>query len=92
MSSDHREGETPVPIPNTAVKPFFADDSIWVTVCESRALLDLNKQKSPGDKHHPGFLLIMINPTKPMSLYGQGLKPGKMIGGQKHDIVYVHLR
>ena len=31
---------TPVPIPNTAVKPFSADDTAWVTVWESRSSPD----------------------------------------------------
>ena len=31
---NNREGGTPVPIPNTEVKPFIADDS----VCENRTL------------------------------------------------------
>ena len=35
---DHSEGETPVPIPNTEVKPFNADGTAWVTVWESRTL------------------------------------------------------
>ena len=35
---DHGEGETPVPIPNTEVKPFSADGTAWVTVWESRTL------------------------------------------------------
>ena len=35
---DHGGGETPVPIPNTAVKPFSADGTAWVTVWESRTL------------------------------------------------------
>ncbi len=48
MASNYREGETPVPIPNTEVKPLFADDSIRVAVCERRALLDL--KKSPVGK------------------------------------------
>ena len=34
----NRERETPVPIPNTAVKPLFADGTARVTVWESRAL------------------------------------------------------
>ena len=29
-------GETPVPIPNTAVKPSKADGSVVVRLCESR--------------------------------------------------------
>ncbi len=32
------EGETPVPIPNTEVKPFSADGTARVTVWESRTL------------------------------------------------------
>jgi hypothetical protein len=35
---NHGEGETPVPIPNTEVKPFSADGTAWVTVWESRTL------------------------------------------------------
>ena len=34
--SAHTEGETPVPIPNTEVKPLRADGSVLVRVCESR--------------------------------------------------------
>ena len=34
----HRRGETPVPIPNTAVKPSSADGTAWVTMWESRSL------------------------------------------------------
>ena len=48
MASNYREGETPVPIPNTEVKPLFADDSMRVAACECRALLDL--KKSPVGK------------------------------------------
>ena len=33
---DHGEGETPVPIPDTEVKPFSAYGTAWVTVWESR--------------------------------------------------------
>ena len=35
---NHGEGETPVPIPNTEVKPFSADGTAWATVWESRTL------------------------------------------------------
>ena len=31
------EGVTPVPIPNTEVKPLWADGTAWVAVWESRA-------------------------------------------------------
>ena len=33
------ERATPVPIPNTAVKPFRADGSVVVRLCESRSVL-----------------------------------------------------
>jgi hypothetical protein len=36
-SGDHSEGETPDPIPNSAVKPFRANGTTRVTVWESRA-------------------------------------------------------
>jgi hypothetical protein len=39
---DHGGGETPVPIPNTEVKPFSADGTAWVTVWESRTLPRIN--------------------------------------------------
>ena len=35
---DDCEGETPVPIPNTEVKPFSADGTAWEAVWESRTL------------------------------------------------------
>ena len=33
----YAEGVTPVPIPNTEVKPLRADGTAWVTVWESRS-------------------------------------------------------
>src|SRR5260221_8752100 len=39
-SGDHRERVTPVPIPNTAVKPLIADDTARATVWESRTSPD----------------------------------------------------
>ena len=36
-----REGETPVPIPNTTVKTFTADGTMRVTAWESRWLPDI---------------------------------------------------
>ena len=39
-SSDNSEGVTPVPIPNTEVKPFSADGTWWETAWESRTSLD----------------------------------------------------
>ena len=37
-------GVTPVPIPNTEVKPYGADGTAWVTVWESRTLPGINKE------------------------------------------------
>ena len=37
-------GATPVPIPNTEVKPSSADDTAWVTVWESRSSPDVFTQ------------------------------------------------
>ena len=35
---DYSEGVTPVPIPNTEVKPLSADGTVWATAWESRSL------------------------------------------------------
>ena len=40
-----RIGETPVPIPNTTVKTYPADDTAWATVWESRWPPNLKKEK-----------------------------------------------
>ncbi len=37
-SGGYRERATPVPIPNTEVKPLIADGTAWVAVWESRTL------------------------------------------------------
>ena len=37
VSGGRSEGETPVPISNTAVKPLSADGTAWETVWESRS-------------------------------------------------------
>ena len=37
FSGGNGEGETPVPIPNTAVKPLSADGTAWATAWESRS-------------------------------------------------------
>ena len=38
LPGDHGGGETPVPIPNTEVKPSSADDTAGATLWESRSL------------------------------------------------------
>ena len=49
LPGGHSGGETPVPIPNTEVKPSSADGTAWVTAWESRSL--------PGFIFQPSFLL-----------------------------------
>ena len=44
-----RSGETPVPIPNTMVKPQAADGTALETVWESRWLPDLKSKKEAMD-------------------------------------------
>ncbi len=41
VSGDFSGGVTPVPIPNTEVKPSCADDTAWETMWERRSLPDL---------------------------------------------------
>ena len=41
-----RLGETPVPIPNTMVKPYSADGTALATVWESRWLPDFYEEKA----------------------------------------------
>ena len=43
LSGGDNEGVTPVPIPNTEVKPFSADGTWLETARESRSLPDSNK-------------------------------------------------
>jgi hypothetical protein len=38
ISGDNRKGVTPVPIPNTEVKPFSAEDTWWEATWENRTL------------------------------------------------------
>jgi hypothetical protein len=38
LAGDYSEGDTPVTIPNTEVKPFSADGTAWVTAWESKSL------------------------------------------------------
>ena len=39
IAGDHAERATPVPIPNTVVKPLRADGSVVGRLCESRSVL-----------------------------------------------------
>ncbi len=47
FAGGHRSRVTPVPIPNTEVKPATADGTAWETVWESRSLPALFGGKSP---------------------------------------------
>ena len=46
----YAEGVTPVPIPNTEVKPLRADDTARVAVWESRSPPGIIKQKQPASQ------------------------------------------
>ena len=60
--SAYTEGETPVPIPNTEVKPLRADGSVFVRACESRSVL--LKIKKPAI-NIAGFFILL----DPVSFY-----------------------
>ncbi len=49
FSGGDGEGETPVPIPNTEVKPFSADGTWGETPWESRSLPDFNIITKPQE-------------------------------------------
>src|SRR5947207_10501348 len=57
----HRIRVTPVPIPNTEVKPDTADGTAWETVWESRSLPAVIQRKTPEamDRRLGRFSLIM---------------------------------
>src|SRR2546426_5731275 len=52
-------GATPVPIPNTEVKPSWADGTAWATAWESRSLPGLFS--APGSKYDPGVAVSALN-------------------------------
>jgi hypothetical protein len=61
FSGGDSEGETPVPIPNTEVKPLCADGTAWLPAWESRSLPDffcnkwcLYRNLSDGRVTHSG--------------------------------------
>jgi hypothetical protein len=62
---DHGEGDPPVPIPNTEVKPFSADGTAWVTVWESRTLPRLKLVLAKAGNEKPvlemGFFVLNSN-------------------------------
>ena len=56
------EGATPVPIPNTEVKPFGADGTAWVTVWESRTLPGLISKARPNHNDWRRAFLLYLDP------------------------------
>ena len=55
FSGDFGEGETPVPIPNTAVKPLRADGTARASVWESRSSPGSIFEKALGGTHPKGL-------------------------------------
>ena len=63
FSGGYIVGVTPVPIPNTEVKPYGADGTAWATVWESRSLPGLTSMKKPGDSFSRLFHFLPLLPT-----------------------------
>ena len=53
----HRIRVTPVPIPNTEVKPDTADGTAWETVWESRSLPAVLTDEEPDVRNHVGLFV-----------------------------------
>ena len=60
LPGDYGGGETPVPIPNTEVKPSSADGTAWVTAWESKSSPG-SQYKSPCSTLEQGFFLFGRN-------------------------------
>ncbi len=65
---DHGGGETPVPIPNTEVKPFSADGTAWVTVWESRTLPRIKFASAKAEIEGPSEMMGFFVLTEPTHL------------------------
>ena len=61
------DGVTPVPIPNTEVKPVYVDGTTWVTAWESRKLPGLNQ--TPNHESGWGFYNTMGNQESVATMY-----------------------
>src|SRR5690348_5738461 len=57
ISGGHTAGATPVPIPNTEVKPRRADDTARVTVWERRSLPGLKSPRAGAEKTNGPLIL-----------------------------------
>ncbi len=68
IPGDHAGGATPVPIPNTEVKPSRADDTAAVRLWESRALP--GSSEAHGFAHPWAFLFRDTPRTTPMKKSG----------------------
>src|SRR5438270_9172625 len=79
VSGGHRERVTPVPIPNTAVKPLIADDTARATVWESRTSPDKFFLKSPRDPSRAFRFCgaLLSEPPQP------GIRPVRHIRAQR---------
>ncbi len=60
FAGGHRIRVTPVPIPNTEVKPDTADGTMWETAWESRSLPAVIQKQRP-DVKTSGLLLLMAD-------------------------------
>src|SRR5580704_17611165 len=64
ISGDHSGGETPVPIPNTAVKPTSADGTALATGWESRSLPGISllsvARSEPGRIRNGAFPILLV--------------------------------
>jgi hypothetical protein len=58
FSGGNIEGATPVPIPNTEVKPFGADGTAWETVWESRSPPELIQIIEPAGENQQALLVF----------------------------------
>src|SRR6516165_4095765 len=61
----HRIRVTPVPIPNTEVKPDTADGTAWETVWESRSLPAVFVNK-PASQDHDSRAFLFVGPAARM--------------------------
>ncbi len=80
VSGDHTAGATPVPIPNTEVKPRRADVTALATAWESRS--------SPGYKTSPAFVRGFVFVTCARTLFCGGWKVEAASGGRNPDAFY----
>src|SRR5262245_39134426 len=59
----HRIRVTPVPIPNTEVKPDTADGTAWETVWESRSLPAVIQTKTPDAQGSLRRAFLFVRPS-----------------------------